>query len=112
MDQSKDYNIAYAGLVNRCWDDPEYLERFKGNPAAALEEFGIPTVPGATYHIVAPGDVKPNTEKVVYLPYQDKPGLRALEDDMLDAAAGGTFISPHTNTTVIQNATTVVVAVD
>jgi hypothetical protein len=105
MDQGKDYNIAYAELVNRCWEDPAYLAKFKEDPAAALEEFGIPTVPGATYHIVAPNDVKPNTETDIYLPYQDKPGLQTLEDDMLDGAAGGGFVWKHSN--IIANANAV-----
>ena len=104
MDQGKNYNIAYAELINRCWEDPAYMAKFKEDPAAALEEFGIPTVPGANYHIVAPDDAKPNTEKDIYLPYQDKPSLQTVGDDMLDAAAGGTLISPHSNTNVIQNA--------
>lgn len=104
MDQGKDYNIAYAELVNRCWDDPEYLAKFKEDPAAALEEFGIPTVPGATYHIVAPNDVKPNTETDIYLPYQDKPGLQTMGDDMLDAVAGGGFVYKNSNVITNKNA--------
>ena len=103
MDQGKDYNIAYAELINRCWDDPKYLAAFKENPIAALEEYGIPTVPGATYHIVAPNDVKPNTEKDVYLPYQDKPGLQTMGDDMLDDVAGGGFIYKNSNVVTNKN---------
>ena len=48
MGEEKDYNIAYAELVNRCWEDPEYLAKFKEDPISALEEFRIPTKSGAT----------------------------------------------------------------
>ena len=107
MDQEK-VNIAYAELLNRCWDDPAYLAKFKADPAAALEDFGIPTVPGATYHIVAESEMKPSTAEDVYLPYQDKPGLNMLDDDAFDAVAGGLnsktpsgLISPYANTTLV-----------
>ena len=97
MDQANKYDIAYAELLNRCWDDAEYLAKFKENPAAALEEFGIPTVAGATYHIVPEDEIKPSTATDIYLPYFDKPGLTTLDDDMLDSAAGGGFIITKSN---------------
>ena len=104
MDQAKNYNIVYAELVNRCWDDPEFLAKFKENPIAALEEFGIPTVLGATYHVVSPNDVKPNTETDIYMPYQDKPGLQTMGDDMLDDVAGGGIVYKHSNIVTNKNA--------
>ena len=103
MDQAKKNEIAYAELLNRCWEDAGYLEKFMADPAAALEEFGIPTVPGATYHVVPEDEVKPSTETDIYLPYKEKPGLRALDDDMLEQAAGGacvTAIMPQTSIAV------------
>ena len=106
MDQGKDYNIAYAELINRCWEDPAYLAKFKEDPAAALKEFGIPTVPGATYHVVPLDELKPGTETDIYLPYQDKPALQTVGDDMLDAAAGGAgIVWKHSN--IIANANVV-----
>ena len=105
MEQNKDYRIAYSELLNRCWEDPEYLAKFKENPAAALEDFGIPTVPGAQYHIVARDEMKPSTMEDIYLPFQEKPGLQTLNDDMLDDAAGGGFLI--TNSNVITNANVV-----
>ena len=105
MSQSDKNNVAYAELVNRCWDDPEYLAKFKADPAAALEEFGIPTVAGANYHIVAPGEMKPSTKEDIYLPFQDKPGLRTLGDDLLDEAAGGTSVNlvmPFSSTIAVE----------
>ena len=104
MSEERDYNIIYAELVNRCWDDPEYLAKFKEDPAAALEEFGIPTVAGANYHIVAPGEMKPSSKEDIYLPFQDKPGLQVMGDDMLDDVAGGGFIYKHSNIIANTNA--------
>ena len=101
MDQEK-INIAYAELINRCWEDADFLAKFKENPAAALEEFGIPTIPGATYHVVAEADMKPSTETDIYLPYEDKPKLRTLDDDMMDDAAGGGILITKSN--IITNA--------
>ena len=103
MDQGKKNNIAYAELLNRCWEDPEYLAKFKENPAAALEEFGIPTVPGATYHVVAPDDVKPNTAEDIYLPYDEKPKLNTMSDDLLDDMAGAGFVWKSSNIIASQN---------
>ena len=51
MDQ-KSIKIAYAELLNCCWEDPTYLERFRKDPAAVLKEHGLPTLDGARYHVV------------------------------------------------------------
>ena len=103
MEQSKNNNIAYSELLNRCWEDPEYLAKFKDDPIAALEDFGISTVPGAKYHVVPENEMKPSTEVDIYLPYKEKPGLVTLDDDMLEEAAGGTFICPSTITIEVQS---------
>ena len=89
MDQIKKNNIAYAKLLNKCWDDPAYLEKFRADPAAALKEHGIPTPPNARYHIVDPKDMKPSTNEDVYLYYMDKPEVTNLSDSTLDKVAGG-----------------------
>ena len=104
MDQAEKNNIAYAELLNRCWEDAGYLAKFKADPAAALEEFGIPTVVGATYHVVPEDEVKPSTETDIYLPYYEKPSLTTLDDDMLDAAAGGGFMIKNSNVILNKNA--------
>ncbi len=52
MEQKKDKRIAYAEILNRCWEDAEFLKRFRSCPADILTEFGIETVPGADYHVV------------------------------------------------------------
>ena len=105
MSEEKDYNIAYAELVNRCWEDPEYLAKFKEDPISALEEFRIPTKSGATYHVVSLNDIKPSTEEDIYLPFQEKPGLQSMGDDMLDNVAGGSFMIKNSN--LIANANVV-----
>ena len=89
MDQIKTNNIAYAKLLNKCWDDPAYLEKFRADPAAALKEHGIPTPPNARYHIVDPKDMKPSTNEDVYLYYVDKPQITSLSDAALTKVAGG-----------------------
>lgn len=83
------------------------MAQFKENPVAALEEFGIPTVPGATYHIVSQDEMQPNTATDVYLPYVDKPTLRTLDDDMLDSAAGGGILITKSNIITNKNAVAV-----
>ena len=95
MDQIKKNNIAYAKLLNKCWDDPAYLEKFRADPAAALKEFGIPTPPNARYHIVAPQDMKPSTKEDVYLYYMDKPEVTSLNDETLSKVAGGVEPKPE-----------------
>ena len=94
MDQIKKNNIAYAKLLNKCWDDPAYLEKFRADPAAALKEHGIPTPPNARYHIVDYKDMKPSTNEDVYLYYMDKPQISSLNDAMLTKVAGGVDPGP------------------
>ena len=89
MNQIKKNNIAYGKLLNKCWEDPAYLEKFRADPAAALREFGIPTPPNARYHIVDPKDMKPSTNEDVYLFYMDKPEVTSLSDSTLNQVAGG-----------------------
>ena len=89
MNQENTVRIAYGKLLSRCWKEPDYLAKFREDPAACLEEFGIPTVSGANYHIVKPEEMQPNTEQDIYLPYTEKPKTRELSIDMVDAVASG-----------------------
>ena len=91
MNQENNVRIAYGKLLNRCWKDPKYEAKFRENPAACLEEFGMPTVPGAKYHIVKPEDMPPSTEQDIYLPWIEKPKTRELSIDMVDAVASGSY---------------------
>ena len=50
-------------------------------------------------------DIKPSTEEDIYLPFQEKPGLQSMGDDMLDNVAGGGFMIKNSN--VITNANVV-----
>ena len=43
MDLIKTDQIAYAELLNRCWEDPAYLAKFREDPVACLTDFGIGT---------------------------------------------------------------------
>ena len=104
MDKAKNQEIAYAELVNKCWEDPGYLAKFKADPAAALKEFGIEAPENATYHIVAPADLQPNTDTDIYLPYEDKPALKTMGDDTLDSMAGGGFMITSSNIITNKNA--------
>lgn len=107
MDQIRKNNIAYAKLLNKCWDDPAYLEKFRADPAAALKEFGIPTPPNARYHIVAPVDMKPSTDEDVYLYYTERPRITTLDDKLLNKVAGGeveTSAGPQGNDSVSEYA--------
>ena len=88
-EQNKQIRIKYAELLNRLWDDPELLKKFQDNPEEVLKEAGIPTIPGAKYHIVAPEDMKPITETDIYLPYTPKPDSQELMDETLANITGG-----------------------
>ena len=103
MDQIKKNNIAYGKLLNKCWDDPAYLEKFRADPAAALKEFGIPTPPNARYHIVAPQDMKPSTKEDVYLYYMDKPEVTSLNDETLSKVAGGVVPKPEPHEPIMES---------
>lgn len=92
MDKIKKNYIAYGKLLNKCWDDPDYLAKFREDPATCLEEFGIRAIPGAKYHIVAPEEMKPSTKEDVYLYYMPKPEVVNLDDDVLKNIAAGKVI--------------------
>ncbi len=94
MDQIKKNKIAYNKLLNKCWDEPEYLAKFREDPAMCLAEFGIQPIPGAKYHIVAPEEMKPSTNEDIYLPYMPKPEVTNLSAETLNKIAGGTVIPP------------------
>ena len=103
MDQIKKNLIAYAELLNRCWDDPEFLAKFKEDPAPVLEEYGIRTIKGARYHVVEAEDMKPDTQEDIYLPYKDTPEVRQLSVEELSDVAGGGFVWKSSNVVVRSN---------
>ncbi|MBO6239965.1 MAG: hypothetical protein J6O61_03865 [Butyrivibrio sp.] len=96
-EQNKQIRIKYAELLNRLWDDPELLKKFQDNPEEVLKEAGIPTIPGAKYHIVAPEDMKPITETDIYLPYTPKPDSQELMDETLASITGGDCVYTEQN---------------
>ena len=89
MKMDKKERIAYAELLNRCWEEPEYLVKFRKDPAAALEDFGLPTAPGARYHVVDADRIVPSTPEDIYLPFMPRPETVELNDQMLEAVACG-----------------------
>lgn len=95
--------IAYAELINRCWEDPDYLAKFKEDPASALEEFGIETVAGAKYHIVSSEDMQPDTAEDIYLPYAENPKTHKLSIEEVDKIAGGGFFYKKSNVFINTN---------
>lgn len=105
MDQIKKNNIAYAELLNRCWDDQEYKSKFFEDPATVLQQYGIETVPGARYHIVEPEKMQPSTPEDIYLPFTPQPKFRLLDDQDLTAVASGDWFYMNSNVVVNVNAT-------
>ena len=51
-DNEKRIDLIYGELLNRCWKDEKYLERFRKEPKAVLAEAGIPVKAGAAYHVM------------------------------------------------------------
>ena len=51
-ENEKKIDLIYGELLNRCWKDENYLERFRKEPAAVLAESGIPVKAGAVYHVM------------------------------------------------------------
>ena len=105
MDQIKKNNIAYAELLNRCWDDQEYKAKFFEDPATVLQQYGIETVPGARYHTVEPEKMQPSTPEDIYLPITPQPKFRLLDDQDLTAVASGDWFYMNSNVVVNVNAT-------
>ena len=104
MDQVIKNRIAYAELLNRCWDEPEYLERFREDPESCLKEYGIDAPPEARYHIVAPEDMQMSTDEDVYLYYMEKPATGELDEEALEKVAGGGWFWTSSNILVNSNA--------
>lgn len=48
----KDLEITYGELVSRCWDDPDFKERFINDTKAVLVEAGLPVEENVEYKVV------------------------------------------------------------
>lgn len=48
----KDLEITYGELVSRCWDDPDFKERFINDTKAVFIEAGIPVEENVEYKVV------------------------------------------------------------
>lgn len=49
---NQEIQIAYGELVSRCWDDPEFKERFVNDTRAVFVEAGIPVEENVEYKVV------------------------------------------------------------
>lgn len=77
----KDQNLILGEIINRCWEDAAYKERFLKNPNAMLKDAGFP-VGDKNFRVVE------NTADVSYIVLPEKPSDE-LDDDELDNVAGG-----------------------
>lgn len=48
----KDLEITYGELISRCWDDPDFKERFINDTKAVLVEAGLPVEENVEYKVV------------------------------------------------------------
>ena len=76
----------YGQIVAKAWADDAFKERFLAEPAAVLQEHGIPVPPGVELRAVE------NTDKVVYLALPLPPSDE-LSDEQLNQMAGGSTAS-------------------
>ena len=79
-ENEKKKELIYAELMNRCWEDEKYLERFRREPAAVLAEAGIPVKEGVRYHVV-----DQSKDKVFLVLPQDYPAEKMEKLDDLKA---------------------------
>lgn len=50
--EGKDLQVTYGELMSRCWDDPEFKERFIKDTRAVFVEAGIPVEDDVEYKVV------------------------------------------------------------
>lgn len=50
--EGKDLQVTYGELVSRCWDDPDFKERFINDTKAVLVEAGLPVEENVEYKVV------------------------------------------------------------
>ena len=86
-------SAAYAKLVRRAWNDPEFKARLIANPGAALTEAGVPVPPGVAIKVVE------DTGALMHLVLPPREEAGAMGDEALDLVAGGT-------TSIAQNVAT------
>ena len=88
---AQQYAKQYGQLVARAWADDEFKARFLAEPAAVLQEYGIPVPPGVELRAVE------NTDKVAYLSLPLQPSDE-LSDEQLSQMAGGSTASTASTT--------------
>lgn len=73
---------AISKIIQRCWDDRKFQDRFVAEPSSVLKEEGIEVPKGLEIKVVV------NTDTVHHLAIPAKPSGQ-LGDEALDAVAGG-----------------------
>ena len=76
-------SAAYAKIVRRAWNDPEFKMRLIADPAAVLSEAGVPVPPGVTVNVVE------DTATLMHLVLPPHEEEGAMGDESLDLVVGG-----------------------
>ncbi len=71
----------WAEMIAKCWTDEAFKKRFKENPTAVLNEFGINCPSNITYKVVE------DTKDTIYLHIPQKPEANLSEADLKKTAA-------------------------
>ncbi len=86
----------YGQIVAKAWADEDFKARFLSDPAAVLQDYGIPTPPGVELRAVE------NTDKVVYLALPLQPSDE-LSDEQLSQMSGGSTASTASTTGTVSS---------
>jgi hypothetical protein len=73
----------WSQLVAQTWVDENLKKRLKDNPAAVLQEYGLPVPEGVDVRVVE------STDKVTYLMLPPKPAESELTSNQLAGVVGG-----------------------
>lgn len=75
----------YGQIIAKCWADPEFKARLLADPRATLAAEGF-NVPDSIEVLVME-----NTPRVVHMVLPPAPAEGELEDEALEAVAGGAY---------------------
>jgi hypothetical protein len=80
--RGEQYGKSYAQIMAKAWTDPTFKQRLLEQPAAVLEEHGIPVSPGIEIRAVE------STAERVYITVPAPPPEDISEEDLLTVAGG------------------------
>ena len=98
----KELRVLYGELIANCWEDDEFKAKFIANPAAVMQEAGLPVEANVEYKVIE----APRSVNYIILPHEQlAEAVQAIAKLMLTAAESENqiLVPPGREIRIIQN---------